>query len=169
MKRNLMMTTVLLAILALLASVAPAQAAGPFKAELSGSQEVPARMTPARGTASFKWNAAGTAFSYVLTVKKISNVFAAHVHCGAPGVNGPVGVTLFMGTPGSGPFNGVLAQGTVTAPDPGNGCGWMTMQDVLNAMMSGNTYVNVHTNDGVAPTNTGPGDFPGGEIRGQIH
>jgi hypothetical protein len=26
----------------------------------------------------------------------------------------------------------------------------------------------VHTNDGVAPTNTGPGDFPGGEIRGQI-
>jgi hypothetical protein len=36
-------------------------------------------------------------------------------------------------------------------------------------MQSGNTYVNVHTNDGVAPTNTGPGDFPGGEIRGQIH
>jgi hypothetical protein len=26
----------------------------------------------------------------------------------------------------------------------------------------------VHTNDGVAPANTGPGDFPGGEIRGQI-
>jgi hypothetical protein len=30
------------------------------------------------------------------------------------------------------------------------------------------TYVNVHTNDGVAPTNTGPGDFPGGEVRGQL-
>jgi hypothetical protein len=26
----------------------------------------------------------------------------------------------------------------------------------------------VHTNDNVAPANTGPGDFPGGEIRGQI-
>jgi hypothetical protein len=26
----------------------------------------------------------------------------------------------------------------------------------------------VHTNDGVPPTDTGPGDFPGGEIRGQI-
>jgi hypothetical protein len=26
----------------------------------------------------------------------------------------------------------------------------------------------VHTNDGVPPPNTGPGDFPGGEIRGQI-
>ena len=39
---------------------------------------------------------------------------------------------------------------------------------VLAAMGSGATYVNVHTNDGVAPPNTGPGDFPGGEIRGQI-
>jgi hypothetical protein len=28
--------------------------------------------------------------------------------------------------------------------------------------------VNVHTNDGVDPINTGAGDFPGGEIRGQI-
>ena len=39
---------------------------------------------------------------------------------------------------------------------------------VLAAINSGGAYVNVHTNDGVAPTNTGPGDFPGGEIRGQI-
>ena len=39
---------------------------------------------------------------------------------------------------------------------------------LIDAMEAGNTYVNVHTNDGVAPTNTGPGDFPGGEIRGQI-
>jgi hypothetical protein len=35
-------------------------------------------------------------------------------------------------------------------------------------MLAGNAYVNVHTNDGVDPTNTGAGDFPGGEIRGQI-
>src|SRR5207249_402096 len=33
---------------------------------------------------------------------------------------------------------------------------------------SGNAYVNVHTNDGMAPPNSGPGDFPGGEIRGQL-
>jgi hypothetical protein len=79
-----------------------------------------------------------------------------------------VGVTLFMGMPGSGPVSGVLAQGKITAPDPGNGCGWMTLSDVLRAMRTGNAYVNVHTNDGVDPPNTGPGDFPGGEIRGQI-
>jgi hypothetical protein len=35
-------------------------------------------------------------------------------------------------------------------------------------MRTGNTYVNVHTNDGVAPANTGPGDFQSGEIRGQV-
>jgi hypothetical protein len=39
---------------------------------------------------------------------------------------------------------------------------------VLDAIRAGRTYVNVHTNDGIAPTNTGPGDFPGGEIRGAI-
>jgi hypothetical protein len=39
---------------------------------------------------------------------------------------------------------------------------------VLAAMGTGGTYVNVHTDDGVAPPNTGPGDFPGGEIRGQV-
>ena len=33
---------------------------------------------------------------------------------------------------------------------------------------SGDTYVNLHTNDGVDPQNSGAGDFPGGEIRGQI-
>ena len=38
--------------------------------------------------------------------------------------------------------------------------------EVLEAIESDRAYVNVHTNDGVAPPNTGPGDFPGGEIRG---
>jgi hypothetical protein len=35
-------------------------------------------------------------------------------------------------------------------------------------MRTGNAYVNVHTNDGVGAVNTGPGDFPGGEIRGNF-
>jgi hypothetical protein len=77
-------------------------------------------------------------------------------------------VTLFMGTPAGGAVNGTLAEGTITAPDPGNGCGWADLAAVLAAMGSGATYVNVHTNDGVDPPNTGPGDFPGGEIRGQV-
>jgi CHRD domain len=102
-------------------------------------------------------------------VANLDNVVAAHIHCGAVGVNGPVGVTLFTGAPAGGRVNGTLAEGTITAPDAGNGCGWTDLAAVLAAMGSGNTYVNVHTNDGIPPVNTGPGDFPGGEIRGQIH
>ena len=48
-------------------------------------------------------------------------------------------------------MNGTLAQGTITAPDTGNLCGWADLAAVLAAMDSSATYVNVHTNDGVAP------------------
>ena len=170
MKRILFTLSILLVLLASF-HAAPVHAGGNsdnYAAVLSGRDEVPARDTNARGIATFKWNADGS-LDFTLAAANIENVVAGHVHCGAAGVNGPVGVTLFSGgTPGSGRFDGVLAQRTVTAPDAGNGCGWLTLAEVMAAMESGNTYVNVHTNDGVAPTNTGPGDFPGGEIRGQI-
>jgi len=140
-----------------------------FVAQLSGADEVPSRDTLARGTAIFQLSDDGTVLSYRLIAANIDNVVASHIHCGAPGVSGPVGVSLFTGgIPGSGRFDGVLASGAIVAPDPGNACGWVTLDDVVAAMLSGDTYVNVHTNDGVAPTNTGPGDFPGGEIRGQV-
>jgi hypothetical protein len=163
-------TIMLVGMLALgLLAVAPAAVAGDnFVATLSGGQEVPARDTQAVGVATFKLREDGTALEFKVNVANIDNVFAAHIHCGAVGVNGPIGVTLFMGMPGGGAFQGTLAEGTITAPDPGNACGWADLAAVLAAIRSGATYVNVHTNDGVAPPNTGPGDFPGGEIRGQV-
>src|SRR5262245_44266459 len=163
--------TMLVAMLTLgLLALAPAARAGDnFVATLSGGQEVPARDTQARGVATFKLRADGTALAFKANVANIDNVVAAHIHCGGVGVNGPVGVTLFMGTPGGGRVNGTLAEGTITAPDPGNGCGWADLAAVLAAMGSGDTYVNVHTNDGIPPANTGPGDLPGGEVRSQVH
>jgi hypothetical protein len=157
-------------VLTVLMIASPVSAASQdFTARLSGAEEVPPRATDATGVATFQLNEAGTALSFSVNVSNIENVVAAHIHCGAKRVNGPVGVTLFSGgTPGGGPISGTLAKGTITAPDVGNGCGWADLAAVVAAMNSGNTYVNVHTNDGVAPTNTGPGDFPGGEIRGQI-
>jgi hypothetical protein len=145
-----------------------AAASQDFTARLSGEHEVPPRATDATGVATFQLNEDGTALAYSVNVSDIENVFAAHIHCGAKRVNGPVGVTLFMGTPGGGEVNGTLAKGTITAPDAGNGCNWADLAAVVAAMNSGNAYVNVHTNDGVDPANTGPGDFPGGEIRGQV-
>jgi hypothetical protein len=163
-------TIVLVGMLALgLLALTPSALAGDnFVATLSGDQEVPPRDTQARGVATFKLRQDGAALGFKVNVANIDNVFAAHIHCGAVGANGPVGVTLFMGAPAGGGVTGTLAEGTITAPDAGNGCGWADLTAVLAAMDSGVAYVNVHTNDGVEPPNTGPGDFPGGEIRGQI-
>jgi hypothetical protein len=163
---------VLLTVLALLAMALPVGAEPPasknFVAHLTGAGEFPARDTLAQGVAIFHVNDDGS-LDFRLIAANINNVTAAHIHCGVPGANGPVGVNLYIGgLPGSGPFDGVLAAGSLTAPNAGNPCGWATMADVVADMLAGLTYVNVHTNDGVAPTNTGPGDFPGGEIRGQV-
>jgi len=163
-----MRRTSVLVVMLVLALAPSAQAGDNFVATLSGDQEVPARDTQAIGVATFKLRQDGAALRFKVNVANIDNAFAAHIHCSAVGVNGPVGVTLFMGSPAGGGVNGTLAAGTVTAPDPGNACGWADLAAVLAAIGSGDTYVNVHTNDGVAPPNTGPGDFPGGEIRGQI-
>jgi hypothetical protein len=155
---------------ALLGLASPALADNNFVAALSGDAERPVpRETPARGVATFKLSDDGSTLTYKINVANLDNVVAAHIHCGSADAAGPVGVTLFMGVPGGETVNGTLAEGTITAPDAGNLCGWTDLADVLAALESGDTYVNVHTNDGVAPANTGPGDFPGGEIRGQIH
>jgi hypothetical protein len=169
MKKTLVSLTMMLVLLAAASAVYASPAEGRnFVAPLNGDEEVPLRDTNARGLAKFQLSREGGELGYKLIVANIENVAAAHIHCAPMGVNGPVGVTLFVGSPGSGRFDGVLAEGTITAPDSGNGCGWMSLDDVLDAMRSGSAYVNVHTNDRVAPPNTGPGDFPGGEIRGQI-
>lgn len=136
---------------------------------LSGDEEVPARETPARGEASFQLSADGESLDYRLIVANIENVVASHIHVEEAGVNGPV-VAFLFGTvpPGGGRTDGVLATGTITEADLTGPLAGKDLDDLTVAMRAGGTYVNVHTNDGVAPANTGPGDFPGGEIRGQI-
>jgi len=140
-----------------------------FVAHPVGENEVPPRDTPAQGQASFHLSADGTRMTYRLTVANISNVVASHIHIAAAGVNGPIVVFLFGNAPaGGGPVNGVLAEGSFTAADFINILAGHSMSDLIAALQSGGAYVNVHTNDGVGATNTGPGDFPGGEIRDQV-
>jgi hypothetical protein len=107
--------------------------------------------------------------SYKLIASNIDNIVQSHIHVGSPTVNGPIVVFLYGLVPaGGGRHDGVLAEGTFTAANLIGPLAGHPLADLLSALEAGNTYVNVHTNDGVAPTNTGPGDFPGGEIRGQI-
>ena len=150
-------TFMLAAALMLLLAV-PVQAGGNrnFVAPMDGGQEDPSVATNATGVAKFQLSKDGTALGFKLIAANIDNVFAAHIHCGTVGLNGPVGVTLFMGNVGT--QNGILSQGTITAPDAGNSCGWADLAAVVAAMQSGGAYVNVHTAPGT----------PSGEIRGQI-
>ena len=150
---------------------APSVSAQPstFRAELSGADEVPARDTLGRGFASFQLSPDGTELQYRLVVANIENVVAAHIHVGPEGVNGPVVAFLFgPAAPGEGRIQGVIAEGTITGANLTGPLAGEPLSTLVEAMEAGNTYVNVHTNDGVAPIDTGPGDFPGGEIRGQI-
>ena len=143
--------------------------AADFVANCSGAEEVPARETRARATAVFDLDEDGTALHYKLVVANIDNVVASHIHLGARGANGPVVAFLFTGPPpGSGPISGKIAEGTITEDLLLGPLAGQTLDALVDALASGGTYVNVHTNDGIDPGNTGPGDFPGGEVRGQI-
>jgi hypothetical protein len=143
-----------------------------LETHLTGDEEVPPVDTRAQGQAVFRVSADGSSVDFRLIASNIDNVTQAHIHCGASGTNGPVRMWLYpvigpTGAPGpnaSGPQNGVLASGTFSP----TGVVCPNGMSLLEAMRAGLTYVNVHTNDGVAPANTGPGDFPGGEIRGQL-
>ena len=141
----------------------------------NGSMEVPARDTNAQGQAIFHLSKDGAQLDYKLIASNIENVVQAHIHKGLSGVNGPIVVWLFPSTsppadpPGAGRTDGVLVEGTIDAGDIATTAPPGYDFDALLADLDGDgAYVNVHTNDGVGALNTGPGDFPGGEIRGDI-
>jgi len=136
---------------------------------LSGDGEVPPRDTRARGVAIFHISPDALSIKYILIASNINNVTAAHIHVGQPGAIGPV-VQFLAGDfpPGGGRTDGVLAKGTIDGTGLRGPLTGMPLSALITEIKAGNTYVNVHTNDGVAPINTGPGDFPGGEIRGQV-
>jgi hypothetical protein len=158
--------------LLLLLAVAGLAAAGEnrsYSVHLDADTEVPANASLATGQAIFHLSPDGTALDYKLIVANLDNPVAAHIHIGPPGVNGPVVAFLFgPAAPGGGTTNGVIAEGTITAANLVGPLAGQPFSALLDAINSGNAYVNVHTNDGIAPTGTGPGDLPGGEIRGNF-
>jgi len=179
MKKVRRLVFVLAAIVSLAATATVFADSLNFNTHLSGDQEVMpigiVNNSLAQGQANFKLSADGTELSYKLIFSNIDNAYMAHIHMGPAGANGPVVVWLFPSTTpgapgplGAGRMDGVLAEGTITAANFVGPLAGHPLSDLIAAIRAGNAYVNVHTNDGVAPTNTGPGDFPGGEIRGQL-
>jgi CHRD domain len=129
-----------------------------FRADLSGSNEVPARNTAATGTAGFTFD--GTTVRYSVEVDDLSQTFMGHIHSAPAGTNGSVRVWLWPSTtPGQGPAvsftdKTVIAEGSFTAANVTG----ISFDALLNEMRAGNAYVNFHSTT-----------YPGGEIRGQVH
>ena len=143
-----------------------------FVAELNGAAQLPdPNDSKATGECVLVVQDGGKKISYTLTVKDLTNPVSSDLHLGGKSMNGPGIVKLFPvhgATAKKGPFSGVLAEGTITAADLLGSMQGSSLSDLVDQLKAGNAYVNVHTNDGVDPPNSGPGDFRLGEIRGQF-
>lgn len=138
-----------------------------FVSDLSGDNEVPPVATPASGQGTYELTDGGTRLQYAHVLAGLNNVVAAHLHMAPAGANGPiVAVLLAPVAPGGGPLtsiDGVLTTQSLTGPLQGQ-----PLDALIAAIQAGEIYVNIHTNDGIEPPNTGPGDFAPGELRGQL-
>jgi len=140
-----------------------------FIAKLRGANEVPAVTTDGLGIAKLRVN--GGKLHWFVNASNLDNVTAAHVHCGAAGVNGPVVLTLFPTATFTAPTNpaGRFTSGWILLTDDiaDVDCGFTVDEDnvvdhaddivALLRLTPSKAYVNVHSSD-----------FPGGEIRGQV-
>ena len=129
-----------------------------FNAALTPEQEVqdPPVQSDARGRILLRVSPDGDVH-YRLMVTRIKDVTGAHLHLAPARQNGGVVVNLLGESPGPGPFQGILADGVITAADLVGPLAGMTMEALLDQIVAGNIYANVHT---VA--------YPAGEIRGQL-
>jgi hypothetical protein len=162
-----------LAAAALALIAIPAQAAeSQFSAKLTGASQLP-EPTSSKATGELKLtvSADDKKISYTLSVENLRNPTGADMHLGPDTANGPAVVKLFPvhgAAAKKGDFSGVLAEGTITAGDLTGPLLGSPLADLIEQIRDSNTYVNIHTDDGTPPANTGPGDYHLGEIRGQI-
>lgn len=142
-----------LAVAGFAGSVFAAHEGQEFMAQLTPDQEPMEVESNAKGDAHIQFSEDGMSLEFTVNAQGLENTVAGHFHSGAPGVNGPVEVMLFEnGEPMD--YNGEVATGTVTAEDL---IGDMNWEEFTKAMVEGNIYVNLHTEQ-----------YPDGEIRGQV-
>ncbi len=145
-------------VFTLLCSAAAEAQTVTLTAALHGGNEVPGVSTGSAGTATVTWNTTTKAGTYRVDVFNMPvGTTASHIHAGAAGVNGPVIINFTVPTGGvsndfglTGTF--ACSDVTVRAPQGINSC-----EDFEQALLLGNTYVNVHSTANA-----------GGEIRGQL-
>jgi hypothetical protein len=160
-RRSVLAVATLVAALGLAAAGGAVGTPATHVAPLSGAEEVPLNDSKARGIGMVKLSADGESLSYKLNVANIQNVTQAHIHLAAVGVNGPIVAWLYPPAPPAtlipGRTDGELASGIITAANLVGPLAGQPLSALVDAIRSGNAYVNVHTSQ-----------FPPGEIRGQL-
>jgi MYXO-CTERM domain-containing protein len=142
---------------ALLLLAAPAVLRADFvaTATLSGANERPNPVpSPATGFVTITFESALDRLLIDGTFQNLTSPLqVGHIHVGSPDVAGPVILPFTFLPVGStsGTFSGILTAANLT---PAGGI--TTFAEAVNAIETGNAYVNLHTTM-----------FPGGEIRGQ--
>eukprot|EP00899_Mesostigma_viride_P008872 jgi/Mesvir1/17987/Mv09331-RA.1 len=155
-------------------------------AALTGLKEVPPVLHNAGGVAMFHAIDDGEALFVELWLFNIFRVTQAHIHCGQPGTNGPVLVWVWPSVDATGPASSgdaldvpylakvgkgdldeegeddedftireehiLSVQASPACPNPPT-----SMEQLMDLMQAGGTYLNVHTLT-----------FPGGSVRGNI-
>jgi hypothetical protein len=145
-------------VFALAFALAPDASAQTLTANMNGGEETPILNTGAVGTAEVIVDAENQEVTVTLRVFNIPTpTTAGHIHIGPAGIAGPVVINFPEALVGrTGDFAMSFRAGPnqfVARP----AIGINTMQDAIQAILNGNSYVNIHTQQ-----------FPAGEIRGQL-
>jgi len=156
--------TALVVAVALSAMLGTPALAETRKAKLDGFHEVPANSTTGSGGFRADISSDESSIEFELRYKDLEGaaVLFAHIHLGQPDVIGGIVIHL-CGTGGKPacPASPGTVTGTLTSSDvvalTAQGIAAGELAEVIRAMRSRVTYVNVHSVT-----------FPGGEIRGQI-
>ena len=114
-----------------------------YTAMLNAEQEVAEVNSDATGLATFNLSKSGMEVNYRVVAQGLTGpIMMAHLHNAPAGVDGPVVVDLGDG------IDGNVISGSFNPAD---------FENLLEQMMAGDIYINVHT-----------AEFPAGEIRGQL-
>lgn len=156
MKR--LVTLAAAAALTTVISAAPASAqAITLTAVLSSGDETPALLSGAVGTAEVSVDTVARELAVTLNVFNfVTGTTAGHIHVGPKGVAGPVVFNFPIPTGRTGDLALSFRVGIaafVARPE----IGILTIDDAIQAVVGGNSYVNIHSTQS-----------PAGEIRGQL-
>jgi hypothetical protein len=158
MRARLMMAVLVTAGLMGLARPVSAQTVT-LTANLTGANEppIPGILTGAFGNATIVVNLTTRTVTYTVNVFNLpSGVTASHIHVGAVGITGPIVVPFAPVVNSSNDFGFTgTVQDTAFLLRPDQGI--RSADDMFQAILGGNSYVNVHS-----------AVNPGGEIRGQL-